>query len=261
MVLYLVGTKQAYVVSVLRVILAGFMFGNLFSIIYGISGAILSLSVMLILYKSKRFHMVSISCAGGIAHNLGQIIVASIIVQNYNIMYYFAVLMIAGCITGIIIGFVACEMVKRIGTFVNKDIKKEDYYLNKIKINDIILIIAIIAFSIVSLVGINIAKDADADIVRISVDGEIYGEYSLEKNNNIEVVIDGEVQNVVTISDGKCYMSHASCPDKLCVNQGAIHTDKQSIICLPNKVVVEVVKGDGANADDSSDDTPDAIVK
>ncbi len=117
LILYLQGVRSAFVISILRVVLAGFLFGNLFSIIYSLAGAMLSLLVMVLLRQMKLFHVVSISAIGGIVHNLGQLLIAAFIVENYNIMYYFAILMIAGVITGIIIGIVANEMIKRVGRF------------------------------------------------------------------------------------------------------------------------------------------------
>ncbi|MCR5666967.1 MAG: Gx transporter family protein [Eubacterium sp.] len=117
LILYLIGPKEAFIVSVLRVILAGLLFGNLFSIIYSMAGALFSLAVMMLLRRTKQFHVISISAVGGIVHNLGQLIVAAFVVENYNIMYYFAVLMIAGVITGVIIGIVGNEMIKRVGRF------------------------------------------------------------------------------------------------------------------------------------------------
>ena len=118
LVLYLFGHKDALLVSILRVILAGFLFGNMFAIIYGLCGALLSLAVMIIIRKTKQFHVISVSAAGGIAHNLGQVIVASRVVQNYSVMNYFAALIIAGTFTGIVIGIISNIMIKRIGPIV-----------------------------------------------------------------------------------------------------------------------------------------------
>lgn len=113
-VLYTVGMRDAVAVSVIRVFLVGVLFGNAFSILYSLVGGMLSLLVMWMLKRLGRFKMISVSAAGGIAHNLGQIIVATIIVKNYNVMYYFSFLMICGLLTGVLIGVIAQEMVIRI---------------------------------------------------------------------------------------------------------------------------------------------------
>ena len=112
--LYKMSVKEAYVLSVVRVVLAGFIFGNLFSIIYSLAGGLLSLTVMTLLKKTDKFSLFGISMAGGVFHNVGQLIVAIIVMENLNIAYYMPVLLISGLITGFLIGLVAGEMLKRL---------------------------------------------------------------------------------------------------------------------------------------------------
>ena len=87
--------------------LIGFMFGNLFSILYSLAGGILSFLVMLLLKRIKGFSMIGISIAGGVSHNIGQIVVAMCVLENTKLIYYLPVLMIAGTVTGILIGVVS----------------------------------------------------------------------------------------------------------------------------------------------------------
>lgn len=115
LMLYTIGARDAIFISVLRIILAGFMFGNAFSIIYSLAGGILSFVVMLLLKNTGKLKILSISTAGGISHNVGQLIVAALVVENYNILFYVPVLIIAGIITGFLIGLLAGEIVLRIG--------------------------------------------------------------------------------------------------------------------------------------------------
>ena len=112
--LYKMSVKEAYVLSVVRVVLAGFIFGNLFSIIYSLAGGLLSLTVMTLLKKTDKFSLFGISMAGGVFHNVGQLMVAIIVMENLNIAYYMPVLLISGLITGFMIGLVAGEMLKRL---------------------------------------------------------------------------------------------------------------------------------------------------
>ena len=112
--LYKMSVKEAYVLSVVRVVLAGFIFGNLFSIIYSLAGGLLSLTVMVFLKKSEKFSLFGISMMGGVFHNVGQLIVAIIVLENMNIIYYMSVLLVSGLITGFVIGIVAGEMLKRL---------------------------------------------------------------------------------------------------------------------------------------------------
>ena len=113
-VLYRTGWREALLLSVVRVVLAGFIFGNLFSIVYSLAGGILSLAVMALLKKTERFSVIGISIAGGVCHNIGQLIVAMVVVETYQVGYYLPVLLIAGVITGAVIGAVAGEILKRI---------------------------------------------------------------------------------------------------------------------------------------------------
>ena len=95
------GGKDAMLLSVTRIVLSGFIFASLFSILYSLAGGLLSLAVMVILKKRGSFSVFGVSMAGGVFHNVGQLIVA-----------------IAGVITGFIIGVVANEMLKRLGSIV-----------------------------------------------------------------------------------------------------------------------------------------------
>ena len=112
--LYKMSVKEAYILSVVRVVLAGFIFANLFSIIYSLAGGLLSLTVMALLKKSKQFSTIGISMAGGVFHNVGQLIMAMIVLESFNIAYYFPVLLLSGVLTGILIGIIENEMLKRL---------------------------------------------------------------------------------------------------------------------------------------------------
>lgn len=113
-VLYKTDWKEALLLSIVRIVLAGFIFGSLFSILYSLAGGILSLAVMALLKKKDSFSVMGVSMAGGVAHNVGQLIVAMIVVETYQVGYYLPVLLIAGLITGAVIGIVAGEVLKRI---------------------------------------------------------------------------------------------------------------------------------------------------
>ena len=93
----------------------GFLFGNMFSILYSLAGGLLSFLVMYLLKKTKWFGVLPVSVSGGIFHNVGQLVVAAYVVENYNIFYYMPVLLIAGALTGFLVGIAAQEMIKRIG--------------------------------------------------------------------------------------------------------------------------------------------------
>lgn len=112
--LYKMRLSEAYLLSVVRVLLAGFIFGNYFSIIYSLAGGLLSLTVMALLKKWGGFSLQGISIAGGVFHNIGQLIVAVVVVETFSVTYYFPVLLVAGLLTGLVIGIVAEMMLKRL---------------------------------------------------------------------------------------------------------------------------------------------------
>ena len=117
-VLYKTDWKEALLLSVVRIVLSGFLFGNLFSIIYSLAGGILSLAVMAAIRKDKGFSVIGVSMAGGVCHNIGQLIVAMIVVQTYQVGYYLPVLLIAGLATGMLIGVISSGVLKRLSNLV-----------------------------------------------------------------------------------------------------------------------------------------------
>ena len=79
--------------------------------------------------------------------------------------------------------------------------------------------------------------------IEITIDGAFYGSYPLESDREIPILIDGRTANILIISNGRADMIKADCPDRLCVHQKAISKNNESIVCLPNRVVVRVTGG------------------
>ena len=105
--LYAYPSKYAFVISIMRVMLAGLLFGSMFSILYSLAGAFFSLIVMLFAKKILKMGVLGVSVLGGVFHNMGQLLVAIIVVSNYRIGYLFPYLLLSGIITGAVIGFIA----------------------------------------------------------------------------------------------------------------------------------------------------------
>jgi len=112
--LYVLGFKYAMTVNVLRILVAGLLFNGAFGAMYAMAGGVLSLIVMYLVKKTGLFSTVGISMAGGVAHNLGQLLVAALIVSTMKLFYYFPVLLFSGMISGILIGIVASLTLKRL---------------------------------------------------------------------------------------------------------------------------------------------------
>lgn len=106
--------REAALVSAIRILVIGFLFANAFSILYSLAGAALSLLVMALLKRSPHFSVFGISMAGGIAHNVGQLLVAMAVVENLSLVYYAPILLISGVLTGFLIGALTTGVLKRI---------------------------------------------------------------------------------------------------------------------------------------------------
>lgn len=111
--LYTMKPAEAFSIAVIRIFLAGLTFGNAYSIAYSLCGGILSFAVMLLMKKTK-LSIVGVSMMGGISHNIGQIIVAAIVMETARIAYYLPVLLVAGLATGLLLGIVSKLIVSRV---------------------------------------------------------------------------------------------------------------------------------------------------
>ena len=112
--LYKMRLSEVFLLSIVRILLSGFLFGNYFSIIYSLAGGLLSLTVMALLRKRGGFSILGISIAGGVCHNIGQLAIAMVVVETFSVIYYIPVLLIAGLATGLLIGIAADGMLKRL---------------------------------------------------------------------------------------------------------------------------------------------------
>ena len=111
--LYKLGPRQAAVISLVRVLLVTFTFGNAFNFAYSLAGAALSFAVMLLLKKTGKFSLMGVSIAGGVCHNIGQILVAMAVLGT-NLIWYLPALLIAGTVAGICIGAAGALVTARV---------------------------------------------------------------------------------------------------------------------------------------------------
>lgn len=116
--LYALGWPFAICVSVVRVLLSALLFGNVVSLIYSLSGAALALLVMILLKKFDLFSSVGISVAGGVCHNIGQVIAACIVMETSAIAVYIIPLLLSGTISGVVIGLIAGNLVERVKKYI-----------------------------------------------------------------------------------------------------------------------------------------------
>ena len=112
--LYTLAPVEAFCVNLMRIFLSGFLFGNLSMILYSLSGAVVSFLAMLLAKKSRAFSICGVSIVGGVMHNVGQLLMAMLVLESVNLIYYGPVLLAAGVITGLLIGAVSAEVKKRV---------------------------------------------------------------------------------------------------------------------------------------------------
>ena len=118
------------------------------------------------------------------------------------------------------------------------------------KKKDLILGAGIIVIALAMLLVMQLTRGEEGNQIRVTLDGKIYGTYSLSKDQTIE--------------DGKAYMEEANCPDGYCEEQGKISGHTQTIVCLPHKLVVEVLENENDQSfgtSDPEDVAPDTIAK
>lgn len=112
--LYTMGDKEAFILSVVRIILVAMTFGNLSTMLFSIAGGILSVTAMIFVKRTGVFSLTGVSLVGGIMHNVGQILVAMFIVHNVRMIYYLPFLLVSGVVTGALIGILAGLIIKQV---------------------------------------------------------------------------------------------------------------------------------------------------
>ena len=112
--LYRQGPKGALGINLVRIVLTALTFGNMFSMIYSLAGGMLSFLAMVLCKKSGKFSMTGVSVAGGVFHNVGQIIVAIFVLETASLVYYLPFLLVSGVAAGVVIGIISAAVLSRL---------------------------------------------------------------------------------------------------------------------------------------------------
>lgn len=112
--MYTLNERDAFILSMIRIVLVGFTFANLASMLYSLAGGILSYVAMVIAKKTQKLSITGVSVLGGVFHNVGQIIMAIWVVKTASLVYYLPVLMISGIVAGVAIGVLGGMVTKRL---------------------------------------------------------------------------------------------------------------------------------------------------
>ena len=113
-ILYTLGFVAAALLTAARILLSGMLFGSGFAMVYSAAGAALSIVVMAVLRKTGHFSSVGVSVAGGVFHNVGQILVAMAVLETGALLYYLPILVVSGLAAGIVTGIISGILIKRV---------------------------------------------------------------------------------------------------------------------------------------------------
>lgn len=111
--LYKLDFRYAFAINMVRIMISGLLFTGLFGMLYSMAGGILSLLVMWFLKKTDLFSVVGVSMAGGVSHNIGQLLIASFIVSDLRMFTYMPILMFSGLASGILLGYLCYYILNR----------------------------------------------------------------------------------------------------------------------------------------------------
>ena len=129
---------------------------------------------------------------------------------------------------------------------------KEQKGVNKFHLrNDVFFIVTLLLIALVGMVYLFVFREP-GEVVEVSIDGEFYGRYSLSQNITVDIPSEAGLNRLV-ISDGRAMMESATCPDGVCVSHRPVFRSRESIVCLPNRVVVVTVVNDNGVDNDAPD--------
>lgn len=254
---YMATPVESALLMFCKVFLSSLLFGGGFSaMLYSLAGGILSLAVMLILVRVPKIGVIGVSACGAICHNIGQIAMASLMLGVGAVWAYFPVLVLSGLVMGPATGLVAKSVFSALGrggaVFTVEPRPFKDSKVIDIAIISVMLVVSGVVWWSMSRSGLTIneadsAVDAGNYYVEVVQNNEVLYEIPLTARGAYTVKNErtgGE--NTFVIDESGVHMDHASCPDKVCVNQGEISPGGiVPIACLPNLLSLQVIEKSG----------------
>ncbi|WP_330665060.1 Gx transporter family protein [Tepidibacter sp.] len=247
--LFFLGFKDTFVILTSRIIISSIFGGGFSAFLYSIVGGILSLVSMAIFIKLRKREssLIGVSVIGAMFHNVGQLIMASIIIHNIGIFIYLPILLLTSIPTGLFIGFVCRYLVKNKNIYKAMNINNRDYIITKPQTTDYIILLSTLILSVSTFYFTNIHHDDTGyKKVQVVVDNKIYEDIIItDKNYKKTMKIETEEgYNYVNIHDGGVEIIEADCHDDVCVKTGFINRRGQIIACLPHKMYIKILGED-----------------
>lgn len=220
------GERAGFWISGLRILLSGLTFSGIFPMIYSIAGGGLSFLGMVYLKRRRWCSLYGVSIVGGALHNVGQIVVAALVLRSSHIFTYLGILLPVGVLTGFLIGVIASRVL-----WILKRQKE------RIRVLDGILAGGFVFAGILVLGGVQLVKE-EGGVVVVRKDASYYMEYPLFQDGVYRLDWGEGTYNILMVQDGKAWIAEASCPDLLCVQEMPIARTQERIVCLPNRVEI-----------------------
>ncbi|WP_099188925.1 Gx transporter family protein [Tepidibacter mesophilus] len=247
--LIFLGFKDTFVILIARVIISSILGGGFSAFLYSAAGGVLSLIFMYIfnIFSKKKSSLVGVSIIGAVFHNIGQLIMASIIIHNIGIFIYMPILLFTSIPTGMFIGIVCRYLVQNKNIYKYMNINNTDYTIIKFQRGDYIIILITLVLSIGVLYFNNIDNnDTGYKRIQVVVDNKIYEDIVIT-NEDYKKTIKIETEkgyNYIYIHDGGVEIKEADCHDEVCVRTGFIDRRGQMIACLPRRLYVKILGED-----------------
>jgi heptaprenyl diphosphate synthase len=118
--LYLFSVKEALLIDIVKILVSSLLFGSALSLMYSLSGGLISFAVMVSVKKYCRLSVTGVSILGGVSHNIGQLAVAILVTETLRLSYYLPILLVAGLVTGFLIGLVSDRLIPLLGKAITK---------------------------------------------------------------------------------------------------------------------------------------------
>lgn len=184
---------------------------------------------------------------GAVFHNVGQLIMACIIIHTIGIFIYLPILLLTSVPTGLFIGVVCRYLVQNKNIYKAMNINNRDYTITKLQRRDYIIVLLTLVLSVMAFSFTNIDRDdAGYKRVQVIIDDKVYEEVVItDRNYQKTIKIETEEgYNYIRIHDGGVEITEADCYDEVCVKTGFIDRKGQIIACLPHKMYVKILGED-----------------
>lgn len=240
----LLDAPSALALVVIKVLLSAFLYAGASSIVYSLSGGLLSLAVMLVLKHKTNTGTVALSVAGAVAHNVGQIAAACLMLQSFVIVSYLPLLLATGSATGVLTGIIAKLVISRLGYDGEKGKGVKEFFKGLVPVLLILLLLGAGFLCVNSVVKRSVSENSKAPVVIATVNGKEVYRLSPDEYGYYPICdAEGNEINSFKIDEHGVSMESATCKNSVCLHTGHINPGDGPIVCIPNRVMIRIEGG------------------